>query len=115
VIVEHAAPALGAEHGKPRELKYGSEFELNVDPLEPHIVVAFSVLAGVAPIENFVSSIICGSFDCSPDVSLLSLQYRVTAPLLVVKYKRDVVFFCSASTRHLCASPETLLMLPRSL
>ena len=84
-MVEHAAPALGAEHGKPRELKYGSEFELKVEPLEPHIVVAFSVLLGVEPIENLVSSTICGSVVCSPDVSLFSLQYRVTAPALVVK------------------------------
>ncbi|HTM38834.1 MAG TPA: hypothetical protein VL156_18930 [Terriglobales bacterium] len=97
-------------------MKYGSEFELNAVPAAPHMVVEVIVLLGVAPIENFVSSVNCGS-DCFNVWvgSLFALQYIVTAPLLVWKYMRDVVFFCSAKRRHLCAKPETLPMLPRSL
>src|SRR6185503_14957886 len=99
-MVEHAAPALGAEQGRPRELKYGSELELNVDPLEPHIMVAFRVVLGVVPIENLVSSLSCGSDVCNVWVgSLFALQYIVTAPALVVKYRCEVVFFCNARTR----------------
>jgi hypothetical protein len=62
-------------------LKYGSEFALKVEPLEPHIVVAFNVVAGVAPIENLVSSVSCGSDGFKAVVSVL--QNIVTAPPLV--------------------------------
>jgi len=109
---------LFGEHGRPRELKYGSVL-LGVDP-DPHIVVPLiaegaPVPVGASKIENLVDNESCFG---SPGMGLVRAELigvtnKTTWPAPPVKCNHCDWLLLMACVRHACARLDTSPSVPR--